>query len=208
LERNCNCGASFVLRVPKKVTLDRIDSSNGSMRIEAIEGPARVSTSNGAIRTWGLKGDLDARTSNGSIEVNQFQGAASLRTSNGRIRAEGVRGNFDAQTSNASIDVTIAELDSGRPLRLSTSNGSITAVLEKWNNNDIVAHSSNSSVNLRLPDTINANLKAYTSNGSISSDFDVTTRELSKTHIDGKIGSGGSLIDLSTSNGSIRLMKR
>lgn len=208
LDRNCNCGAKYVIRLPKKVTLDRIESSNGSIRLDNTEGPARLRTSNGSIRVWGVKGNVEAQTSNASIEVNSFDGAAVLKTSNGRIRADGVRGNFDAQTSNASIDVTIAELESGRPVKLTSSNGSINLAFDRWNNNEIIVGTSNASINLRLPQSVNAQLKARTSNGSITTEYEVATTEVSKSRLEGRIGSGGSLIDLGTSNGSIRLLKR
>jgi hypothetical protein len=49
---------------------------------------------------------------------------------------------------------------------------------------------------------------ARTTNSSISSDFEVKMQgEFSKNRLEGVIGNGGSLIDLSTSNGSIRLLK-
>lgn len=208
VDRNCNCGAKYVIRLPKRVTLDRIESSNGSLRLDNIEGPARLRSSNGSIRVWGVKGNVEAQTSNASIEVNSFDGAAILKTSNGRIRADGIRGNFDASTSNASIDVTIAELESGRPVKLNSSNGTITLAFNKWNNNEIVADTSNSSINLRLPSGVNAQLKARTSNGSITTDFEVATTEVSKSRLEGRMGSGGSLIDLSTSNGSIRITRQ
>lgn len=206
-ERNCQCGAKYTIRLPKKVALDRVESSNGSLRVENIDGEARLRTSNGSIRVMDMRGTIEAVTSNASIDVNSFAGGASLKTSNGRIRAEGVRGSFDADTSNASIDVTIDELDAGRPLKLDSSNGSINLTLLNWNQNPIVASTSNASVNVRLPTGVNAQLRARTSNSSITSDYEVATTETSKNKLDGRIGSGGPLIELSTSNGGVRLMK-
>ncbi len=208
MERNCNCGAKFLLRVPRKITIERAETSNGSIRAESLDGSARLKTSNGSMRFRDLNGDIEATTSNASIEVSEFNGGAVLKTSNGRIRAEGIRGNFSGDTSNGSIDVTIEELDPGRSLRLDTSNSSISLTMAKFNNNPIIADTSNSSVNVRLPAGISADVKASTSNGSITSDFEVTTRTISKTKLDGRLGNGGPLIELSTSNGSIRLMRR
>ena len=47
---NCNCGVSFTIKVPRKTRLDNVSTSNGSLRIESIEGRARARTSNGGIR--------------------------------------------------------------------------------------------------------------------------------------------------------------
>jgi DUF4097 and DUF4098 domain-containing protein YvlB len=208
VDRRANCGARYIIRLPKNVTLDRVESSNGSLRADGITGNARLKTSNGSVNIYQLTGDVDVSTSNGSIEVAQFQGAAILRTSNASIKASGVRGAFEGATSNGSIDVTIAELDAGKPLRLDTSNASINFTLEKWKNNDIYADTSNSSINARLPEGVNAKLKATTSNGSVSSDLDVSVTSKGKTHLEGTIGSGGPAITLATTNGNVRLLKR
>ena len=133
VERNCNCGAKFVLRVPKKITLERVETSNGSVRAENLNGPARLKTSNGSMRLWGMSGDVDGTTSNGTIELTEFSGAATLHTSNGKIRAEGVRGNLAAETSNGSIDVNAEELDAGRMVKLSTSISPTEKRAPAWN---------------------------------------------------------------------------
>lgn len=208
MENNCNCGASFQLKVPRKVMLDLIRSSNGSLRVESVDGDMRLKSSNGMVKVWAVNGNVDAQTSNASIEVGSFQGSATLRTSNGRIKAEGVKGAFDAMTSNASVDATIMEPADATTVGVRTSNGSVTLALMAWKNNPIRVNTSNSSINLRLPDGVNGQLTADTSNGSISSDFELTTNKFGKTHVEARLGSGGPPIELGTSNGSIRLMRR
>jgi len=208
VENNCNCGVKFTLRVPRQVKLDDLVTSNGSVRVEGTEGPVRLKTSNGSVKVWRVTGEVTAKTSNAAIEVLDSRGAAILETSNGRIKADGVRGSFDAQTSNASIDATIMEPEAGRPVRAVSSNGSLNLTFEKWNSNSLRASTSNASVNLRLPPGVNAELRASTSNGGVTTDYEVATSQVSKTKLSGRIGSGGPLLDLSTSNGSIRLVKQ
>jgi len=59
-----------------------------------------------------------------------------------------------------------------------------------------------------MPPSINAQVRAHTSNGTISSDFDVKVQgTISKHSLEGAIGSGGPVLDLSTSNGSVHLEK-
>lgn len=208
LERNCNCGVSFKLRAPRKVAVEDAVTSNGSVGLESVEGSARLTTSNGAIRIWDVAGSLTARTSNGSVELDKYRGEAQLKTSNGRIKAAGVRGSVNAETSNGSVDIDVLETGPGQPIMARSSNGSITLSLGKWANNEVHAVTSNSSINLRLPPETQAELKAVTSNGHITTDYEITTREMSKTRLAGRLGGGGALIDLATSNGSIRLMRR
>jgi hypothetical protein len=205
---NCRCGVSFSIKVPRKTRIDRADTSNASVRLESIDAPARVKTSNGSIKIWDVSGNLEAITSNASIEAEKLSGSAVLRTSNGRIHGDGIRGGLEARTSNSSIDLTVTEADPASPIVLNSSNGSITLSLSSWKNNEIRASTSNSSINLRLPESLDARIHASTSNGSINTDYEVTTSHFSKTLLEGKIGNGGPLIDLQTSNGSIRLAKR
>ena len=74
---------------------------------------------------------------------------------------------------------------------------------------EVRAGTSNSSITVRMPATTDAQLDAHTSNGSITSDFDVNIHsgEVSKRHLEGSIGKGGPLLDLHTSNGSIKLLR-
>jgi len=180
-------GARYVLRVPRHAQLDRITSSNGGIRVNQVDGPARLKTTNGAIRASNLGGALDGTTSNGTIELDSVKGDCIVKTSNGRVRAEGVRGAFDASTSNGSVDAAVDELHAGG-VRVSTSNGGIT---------------------VRLPGNLNARLIARTSNSSIATDFELHSQgEMSKHRREGTIGTGGPLVDLATSNGNIRLLRQ
>ncbi|MBL8177808.1 MAG: hypothetical protein JNK48_24230 [Bryobacterales bacterium] len=208
LERRGNLGVKYVLSVPRKVVLDRIVSSNGGVRLEQLEGTAKIRTSNGGVRAASFKGDLDVTTSNGAIDVSAFTGGASLRSSNGTIHADGVRGFFEATTSNGAIEARIVEASGSRPIRANSSNGRVSLTVESLKNNDIIASTSNSSLTVKLPASAGARLKASTSNSSINTEFDVTAQgTLSKNRLEGTIGGGGPLLDLHTSNGSIRVLK-
>jgi len=181
-----NLGARFALKVPHGVVLDRITASNGTIRAEDGAGPARLHTSNGSIHVQSFRGRLDAQTSNGAIDLADVEGDVILHTNNGHIRAERLNGGVDATTSNGSIDLDL-------PGRLSK---------------DIRAHTSNGPITLHVQEPLNARMLAQTSNSSIRTDFEVRMGgELSKHRLEGVIGSGGPNIDLSTSNGAIRILK-
>jgi hypothetical protein len=201
-------GAKYVLRVPYKVLLDRVRTSNGSIRVENVEGLARLSTSNGSTRVIRVRGPVEANTSNSSIEATDVEGDLKLHTSNGSIRAENVKGAFEADTSNSSITARITDPKPDTRLKLDTSNGSIDLTLAAYRNNEILADTSNSSITVRLPGQVDAQLRASTSDSNITTDYEIaTTGKMSKSHMEGRIGKGGPMITLDTSNGSIRLLK-
>jgi Putative adhesin len=203
-----NYGARYVLRVPHQVELDRIVSSNGTIRLDSLEGSARVRTSNGTVRVLKLKGAAEIETSNGAVEVTDHSGPVIARTSNGAIRADGVKGQFEATTSNGSISARLADPEPGKAVKLSSSNGSINLTMDTVRQNDIRASTSNSSITVKLPASAKGQVKAHTSNSSVETDFEIAVQgKISKSHIEGVMNGGGPIIDLTTSNGSIKLLK-
>jgi DUF4097 and DUF4098 domain-containing protein YvlB len=186
-ERNGNYGVQYVIKAPRGALLDRIATSNGSIRASDFAGPAVLHTSNASVHVNGLKGDARIETSNGSLELNDITGSVTGHTSNSSIRGRGFRGELDLTTSNGGVDLT---LDSA----LSAS---------------IKVHTSNAGITLRAPGTVNARLSASTSNGSISSDFDLEGRgDSERHHVEATLGRGGPLIDLQTSNGGIKILRQ
>ena len=205
-ERRNNQGARFVIKIPRSAILDRITSSNGAIRTTEGSGPARLRTSNGQIQVSGLRGSLDVTTSNGGVELMGVDGDVVAHTSNGRIRAERHNGTLEASTSNGGVHADLTRAD--RPVRVETSNGPVELTLPEGYNRDVRVNTNNSGITLHLSPSFNAHVVARTSNSSITTDFDVRMQgEFSKSHMDAVIGSGGPLLDLSTSNGSIRLLK-
>jgi len=204
-----NLGAKYTIRVPRRTTLENVGSSNGSIRVEDVEGDARLATSNGSVHLARIRGNVEAHSSNGSVEVNDVSGHMSFHTSNGSVHAENTHGAFEAETSNGGVHVHLTDSDAGNAIRVSSSNGPIDLELDRPGSSDVVAHTSNGSVTVRMPESARAAVHATTSSrGSVHSDFEILTRgELSRNRMEGTIGGGGPKIDLATSNGNIRLVK-
>ncbi len=117
-------GVSFDVTVPIETRVE-VDTSNGAVSVERIDGTILLDTSNGAIDVYDASGLLTADTSNGRIEVVRFDGDVHLDTSNGELWLEQVGGIIDAETSNGSVHYTGSPTGVGNRIR--TSNGSITA---------------------------------------------------------------------------------
>lgn len=205
-ERRNNLGARFAIKLPRNVLIDRITTSNGSIRIEDGVGPTRLHTSNGSIRLQSFRGTLDAQTSNGPIDLVECDGDVTAHSSNGHIHAEHLAGALDASTSNNSVTAVLERPDSA--VRISTSNGGVELTLPPNYSAAIRANTSNNSVALRFATEPNAHLIASTSNSSITSAFEMRVHgNISRNHTEGDLGSGGPTIDLRTSNGAIRLVR-
>jgi hypothetical protein len=126
------------------------------------------------------------RSVNGEVNADGLQGDVEARTVNGSVRIE-TTGTAIANTVNGSVNVSMGRTDWANGASFKTVNGGIT---------------------LMLPGTFDADLRAETLNGSITSDFPVTmTGEMSRRRLQGRIGNGGRELNLTTVNGSIKLLR-
>jgi DUF4097 and DUF4098 domain-containing protein YvlB len=125
-------------------------------------------------------------TVNGSVEAESLNGDAEGYTVNGSVKLS-TTGLAIAKTVNGSINATMGRADWTNGAKFSTVNGGIT---------------------LHVPSYLSAELNASTLNGEIETDFPITvTGEVSRRRLRGTIGSGGQELNLSTVNGSIKLIK-
>jgi hypothetical protein len=204
LDRGANTGARYQIRVPKQMVLELVKSSNGSLRLTGTDGNANLRTTNGSVRISSVNGTVAAISTNGTIELVGLNGPVSARTSNGRIKMEDIQGSMDASTTNGSIVASMTRVTDDRKMHFSTTNGSIELRLPTALKNDVRASTTNGSIEVKLPSGSNFQVAARTSGSAIRSDFPVEG-EVTKKRVEGKVGSGGALLDLSTSNGSIVL---
>jgi DUF4097 and DUF4098 domain-containing protein YvlB len=206
VELGGNRGARFAIKVPRGAVLDRVATSNGRITVEEGVGPAVIRTSNGSVRVKNFHGGISVQTSNAAVDLADVEGEATVRTSNGHIRAEDIRGGLDASTRNGPINVRISR--AGAAVRAESSNGPIDLAIPEVPSGGVRAHTSNGGITLRLPAQAAARVIADTSNSTIRSDFDLPMSEGRRQHhMEGNIGAGGPLVDLTTSNGGIRLVK-
>jgi hypothetical protein len=163
------------------------ESSGNDLKIET-RYPHRMGFGGGVQYTLRVprKFGLDLRSTNGHVQASDVQGRIRLGTTNGSIKAENIGGSLNGSTTNGKITVSFTHY-SGDGLRLTTTNGSIQ---------------------LSLPDDVDANISAHTTNGSVRTDFPITTQgTLGKHSLEGKLGKGGALIELRTTNGSVSIVR-
>src|SRR5690606_34087835 len=158
-------------------------TSGGSLNIADIKGNMEAKTSGGSINIDNYAGILDASTSGGSINLKNAKGDLAVSTSGGSIHLEDIKGSLTARTSGGGIRANLASLE--KELRLSTSGGSITAVIPGGLGLDL-------------------DLKGNRVNTKLTN-FD---GEVEKDRIKGSINGGGIPVVMSTSGGSVNLEYR
>lgn len=131
--------------------------------------------------------NVEVTSTNGGIYVSNIEGTIRLRTTNGKIDAEALKGLVSARTTNGSVNIELMEVASAEEMEFMTTNGSVT---------------------LYIPNSVDCDVEAKTTNGSIKTDFPLEVRgKYGSKSLRGKINSGGPLIFIETTNGSIKLLE-
>ena len=149
------------------------------------------------------------RTGDGSVTADRVSGDIEIRTGDGAIRIDKVDGRLDLETEDGSITVD------ARPsvLKAKTGDGSIrvqvqpdTVMSDAWD-----LSTGDGSVTLTLPATFNAEIDAETSDGAVRSshpalkiESDGEGRRESRRELRTRMGEGGPVLRVRTSDGSIR----
>jgi DUF4097 and DUF4098 domain-containing protein YvlB len=167
-----------------------VRSGNATVRIREVRGGATVKTSFGMVDCARVEGDLAVENANGAVRASDVRGAASVRTSFGPVSLDGVGGRVRVDNQNGSIDV--------RGLASRKSKDCAPVDLK----------TSFSSIRIALSEETGWTVDARTSFGRVHADVPITVLgSLSTESVQGKIGDGGCLLTLTTSNGSIDILK-
>jgi len=133
--------------------------------------------------------DLTASGINGRTTVGEVDGPVKLSGINGRVEVGQARGHTDISGINGAVMMTITQLGE-RGIQISGVNGS---------------------VQLKFGETLNADLSVTGINGAVNTEGlpNVTLQgKISRNNFNARIGAGGTPINVSGVNGSVRLAPR
>lgn len=125
---------------------------------------------------------LDAESTNGDITVSSIAADLIVSTVNGDVEVRGTRGAVKLTTTNGDIALGVASL--GSALGIETTNGDVT---------------------IDVPTTLNAALSMRTTNGELDLRLPGNVATKTAKQILATLGTGGSPIDITTTNGDITL---
>jgi Putative adhesin len=213
-----NISISYELVVPSQTKL-RSESGSGDQRADGISGPADMNSGSGSLHVKNIGGEVRARTGSGDIELETIRGNAHAFAGSGTIQAMGISGGLVASSGSGNVkleqtaageveistgsgDVEIKGVKGGA--KVTTGSGSITAQGDPTS--DWRLHSGSGSVRVDFPPQAAFNLVARTSSGDIETAHDISVQgKISPRELQGKVGAGGPLVELSTSSGTIEI---
>lgn len=76
---------SYRLRVPRQIAQAELNTSNGGVHVENIEGQVAVNTSNGGIDVSHVRGGVQASSTNGGLHLDDLGGSVRAETTNGGV---------------------------------------------------------------------------------------------------------------------------
>lgn len=214
-----NSRIAFEIQVPTKTRTD-LSTGGGFISITKLTGDSKLDTSGGHIEVEDLNGNLTGETSGGHIALHSITGDAKIETSGGHIEVDGVTGALHGETSGGHIEVANVgkdihvETSGGRieikgahgRVEADTSGGGVEVSFAKGNSAGGKIESSGGGIRVILDPNANLNIDASTSGGSVRSDVPVkVVGKISGSSIKGSLGSGGELLYVHTSGGSVTI---
>jgi len=178
----------------------KASSVSGSVEVTDCRGPVHAETVSGDVAVDSCSGALEAATVSGSLRATMIAGDVDASTTSGDIRLRSIKGTVAANTISGGVDVD----HEGGSLDLHSVSG------------DLVAHSAKASGRLTL-ETVSGSVKVYvnskdvgdvrlsSTSGDIQVDTGLRVQRHSRHELSGRLGDGGSELEVSTASGDILL---
>ncbi len=122
---------------------------------------------------------------NGSVTAENLDRSVKATSVNGSVKVS-TKSWAEASSVNGTVVATMGRADWTGSLRISSVNGSVTVA---------------------LPPDASVDVSFSSINGRISSELPLTTQSVNRGHMEGRIGSGGRDLKLSSVNGSLEIRK-
>ncbi len=144
----------------------------GTSHLERIQGNVTFQSSFTNFACAGIPGELNIE-GRSDLDAHQIDGPVTLTTSDRNLTLNAIRGGATVNNRNGSV--TLSVVGAPQPVRI---------------------HNANGSVELAVPGTQGFAVQARTENGDIHDDFGLDADKNGEvSHVTGKIGGGGPLLD-------------
>jgi len=200
-----NGGVTFIgenrrdVRIVARVQASADDDATASQIARQI----RIFTEEGRIRSEGpSRRDHSSWSVSYDVYVPNHTNLEAI-TENGGISAEDVRGEMNFEATNGGIRLS----DVGGSVRARTTNGGVVANLSgtTWQGEGLDLRTTNGGATVYVPRGYNAQLETGTTNGGMRVDFPITVTGPLNRRISTRLGSGGPVVRVMTTNGGVHI---
>lgn len=200
-------GSSSVSIINLKGTLN-VETKNGDIWAENIEGEFTAKTGNGNIKINGVSRLVDVTTGNGNIDLQNLKDDLRVAAINGKIKIQCVAGSVELRdTSSQTMLFNI-----GGDIDATTSNGKVNFIGAVRSEGRYRLKTLSGVISMLIPDNVGFTATLTSYSGQIEKDFNfdyVFTFNSGKTNqrFVGKYGDGKARIELDSFDGRVRLGK-
>ncbi|MCM3341373.1 DUF4097 family beta strand repeat-containing protein [Paenibacillus sp. MER TA 81-3] len=190
----------IIVTVPETLTWKtHVQSSNGDIRIEQMNGGVEAKTKNGVVQLQDISGPALTDTLNGDVFVKQVQGDVHATTLHGNVYLNDINGDIITETKNGDIEINQA----ARGIQAETLSGDLLVesdVIEgDWKLQSLAGDSM-----IRIPEDANVHIVATNLFGDVDTNFPLDVMD---NKVEGSLGNGAFQLSLET-NGDISILKR
>jgi len=214
-----NISIDYDVTVPKDTTA-QVRTGSGDQHISDLSGPVRANTGSGNLTINDIGAEVRANAGSGDLRITNVQGRLYTETGSGNIRASGIAGGFEARAGSG--DITLEQTASGS-VRAETGSGNIhlhnvsggvdagagsgDVEVQGSMASDWRIHTGSGEVEVKLPESAKFNINAHSSSGNVEVNHHPLTVQgtIKKNHIEGTVNGGGTLLEVSSGSGTIRV---
>jgi DUF4097 and DUF4098 domain-containing protein YvlB len=211
-----NISISYEIRVPAQTRLDG-QTGSGNFTATGVQLEINGRTGSGSVRVEDTAGRVELTAGSGDVELRNARGGARISSGSGNVTAADIAGTVKATSGSGTVRLDLSgpgdvEASSGSgnivvhgakgTVRGTTGSGDVEARGEQRGEWHLRTGSGN--VTVELPPGAGFELDAHTGSGTIQTDREITVQgTLGRRDLHGRAGSGGPLLELRTSSGSI-----
>jgi DUF4097 and DUF4098 domain-containing protein YvlB len=173
---------------------------------QALTGQIHIETGGGQIhaegpstsgeRGWAVSfevfvphnSNLTLKTHNGGVSIADVRGQIEFNALNGGVSLKRLAGSVKGHTVNGGLSIEL------------TGN--------RWDGDGLNVQTTNGGVSMTIPENYSARLETSTVNGGMKIDFPITVQGKIEREISTDIGSGGTTIRATTTNGGVTIRRK
>ena len=214
--------ADLVIRVPRGQQLELFLAA-GHADVTNVEGNLTLDVGSVEVDVAGTKGSLTLDTGSGPVAVRDATGDLNIDTGSGGLSLDRIKGGVlhldsgsgGVQGTDVDVREFVADIGSGglrmyrmKAPQVHVETGSGGALLELLSDIErLNVETGSGGVTVRAPSTLSADVDIETGSGGFQTDFQITTRRVSRNHVEGRIGDGRAHVRIEAGSGTVRLVK-
>jgi len=141
------------------------------------------------------------RSTSGDTEAHWVIGDVRVTKTSGDVRVDALTGDIDINTTSGNIDIDQKE----GGVVVETASGDVVVRSEMVNGKVFDVSTISGNITMAVPSEMKGRVKLATVSGSIDTDLAIEVRSFDKHRLEGRIGSEGPDVILSTTSGDISL---